>query len=133
MAALTKASFAAGGSPGKPGGNFDELKARARTQAEANQRQRDQTESRSNFAGGGQQRAEDPLLQMARELVRDYHNLEVKPGAPIEEVKAAYKTLLKQYHPDRFATDPVKQATATQITAKLNQSYARIMEHLGTK
>ena len=75
----------------------------------------------------------DPLETMARELVRDYHNLELKPGASVEQVRAAYKGLIKQYHPDRFASDPGKQATATQISARLNQSYARVMEHLGQK
>jgi curved DNA-binding protein CbpA len=127
--------FAAGGKPAADR-SFEDFKARAAPQAEAARQERQRTESRANFSGGQQQQrqerpaAEDPLLAKARELVRDYHNLEIKPGAPAEEVKAAYKKLLKQYHPDRFASDPAKQATATQITAKLNQSYARIMDHL---
>lgn len=130
--------FAAGGSKTDPAGSFDQLKAKARAEAEARQRQREQAESRQNFAGGQQNRqqqpaSDDPLEALARQLVRDYHNLELKPGAPLDEVKAAYKKLIKQYHPDRFASDAAKQATATQITAKLNQSYARIMEHLGQK
>lgn len=79
------------------------------------------------------QAPEDPLLSMARELVRDYHNLEIKPGANADTVKTAYKTMIKQYHPDRFANNPEKQQTATIITSKLNQSYARIMKHLGER
>ncbi len=111
--------FAAGGAKQKPGADFERLKAQARAQAESTQQQR--------------QKAEDPLRKMAEELVRAYHNLEIKPGAPVEEVKSAYKRMIKLYHPDRFANDPSKQQTATQITAKLNQSYACIMEHLGQK
>lgn len=80
---------------------------------------------------GRPRRPADPLEELARQLVRDYHNLEIKPGAPAAEVRAAYKKMIKQYHPDRFADDPAKQETATQISAKLNQSYDRIMKHLG--
>ena len=108
--------------PGKPESDFENLKAQARN---AQNQTHSQNQNRPN--------PEDPLITIARELVRDYHNLEIKPGAAVDEVKAAYKTMIKQYHPDRFAHDPAKQATATAITSKLNQSYARIMEHLGAR
>ncbi len=60
------------------------------------------------------------------ELRGDYGNLECPPGASMDEVRKAYKRLIRQYHPDRFANDPKKLAYATEITQKLNQSYQRI-------
>jgi len=107
--------------------DFEALKNRARAESAA------KPGSASSGSGQAKPEREDPLLTMARELVRDYHNLEVKPGAKVDEVKAAYKKMIKQYHPDRFANDPEKQKTATTITSKLNQSYHRIMEHLGER
>lgn len=89
--------------------------------------------NRANFQSGTQGDHEDPLRKMATQLVRDYGNLELKQGANVEEVRAAYKRMIKQYHPDRFASDPEKQKTATAITAKLNESYGRLMEYLGAR
>ena len=60
------------------------------------------------------------------ELRTDYGNLEVSPGASMEEVRKAYKRIIRQYHPDRYANDPKKLAYATEITQKINQSYQRI-------
>jgi DNA segregation ATPase FtsK/SpoIIIE-like protein len=65
----------------------------------------------------------------ARESLRDdYKNLKVPFGAQFEEVKQAYKKLLRQYHPDKHANDPQKFKMATEITSKLNQSFQRIKE-----
>lgn len=63
-------------------------------------------------------------------LRRDYANLEVHFGAPLAEVKRAYKSLLKRYHPDKFATDPEKQRLATEITLRINRSYRNIRDTL---
>lgn len=60
------------------------------------------------------------------ELRTDFGNLEVPFGASDDEVRKSYKRLIRQYHPDRHASDPKKLAYATQITQKINQSYQRI-------
>lgn len=60
-------------------------------------------------------------------LAREYANLETHPSASTEELKNNYKRLLGKYHPDKFATDPDKQAIATELTVRLNESYRRIM------
>jgi DnaJ-domain-containing protein 1 len=62
------------------------------------------------------------------ELERDFHNLEVAVGAPWNDVQRAYKRQLAQYHPDRFAAQPKKYATATEITKQLNYSYQRLKQ-----
>jgi len=74
--------------------------------------------------------AEKPRVDRAREKLReDYANLKVPFGAPFEDVKVSYKKLLRQYHPDKHASDPQKFKLATEITSKLNQSYQRIEEY----
>lgn len=38
----------------------------------------------------------------------------LKPGASLDEVKEAYKDLVKVWHPDRFAHDPKLQQKAQE-------------------
>ncbi len=59
-------------------------------------------------------------------LRRDFRNLEVPVGTPLAEVRKAHKKLMSAFHPDRHSSDPARQAVATKITQKLNESYARI-------
>lgn len=59
-------------------------------------------------------------------LRKDFRNLEVPIGAPLSEVRTAYKRLMAAFHPDRHSTDPEKLRTATEVTKKLNQSFQRI-------
>ena len=73
--------------------------------------------------GGGTRAARpDP-----RESLRDdYRNLEVSFGAPLAEVRAAYRRLIMTYHPDKYADDPGKAKVATEIASRLNDSFNRI-------
>lgn len=79
---------------------------------------------RATGAGDGQRAtaARDP-----REHLRnDYATLGVPFAAPPDDVKRAYKRLMRAHHPDRFANDPARQADATRKAARLNAAYARI-------
>lgn len=51
-------------------------------------------------------------------------NLELKQGATFEEIKSAYKTLVKKYHPDKFAGESEKQKFAEMVTRQLNEAFA---------
>jgi DnaJ-domain-containing protein 1 len=73
---------------------------------------------------------QDPGRERLRE---DYANLKVPFGAPLAEVKASYKKLLRQYHPDRHASDPQKFKLATEITSKINQSFQKIEDFENNK
>ena len=60
------------------------------------------------------------------ELHPDFKTLCVVPGTSLEECKFSYKSLLKKYHPDRFANDEKKQKEATEITSSITTAFNRI-------
>lgn len=51
-------------------------------------------------------------------------NLELKEGADFDEIKLAYKRLVRVYHPDKFHSDETKRKFAEEVTSKLNEAYA---------
>ncbi len=65
------------------------------------------------------------------DLRRDFENLELAPGTPLDEVRRQFRRELARYHPDRFAGDSEKFATATAVTRELIQSYRRIRDYYG--
>ena len=54
--------------------------------------------------------------------------LEVASDATSDEVRSAYRRLCSRYHPDRFANDPGKIASATQLLAEINRAYAVLQD-----
>lgn len=71
-----------------------------------------------------------PPAYSAEELSH-YRALEVQPGADFEQIKAAYKTMIKKYHPDRFAKQPDKQKIAIEITQRINIAYSYFEKKFG--
>jgi hypothetical protein len=58
-----------------------------------------------------------------------YRMLELPNGAPLYNVKASYKRLMKKYHPDRFQNDD-QRATATELVKRLNEAYGYLEKDL---
>ena len=56
-------------------------------------------------------------------LASYYANLEILPGSTREQVRTAWKKLMKKYHPDLHSTDPEKRETANELTRRLTESY----------
>jgi hypothetical protein len=54
---------------------------------------------------------------------KHYRALELNPGAPLDEVKKAYRLLVKVWHPDRFINDQSLQQLAHQKLVGINQAY----------
>jgi hypothetical protein len=72
--------------------------------------------------------ASTPASQTA--TAQDYRLLGLKPGAPDEAVKRAYRDLAKKWHPDRFAQgSPLERARAEEKFKRLQEAYRRILEH----
>ncbi len=61
---------------------------------------------------------------------RWYKTLELEPGASFEEVRKAYRKLLRKYHPDRFAQNPEKYKAATEVTRNVTEAYDGLSQYL---
>lgn len=55
--------------------------------------------------------------------IRFYAILGLPPNASIQEVKQAYKKLVKRCHPDLFFDNPSRREKAQEILRKINQAY----------
>lgn len=74
-------------------------------------------------AGGGAVR-QGYTLDVAK---RDpYLVLGVEPGAPATAIKAAWRRLARQHHPDLIGDDPEASRVATRKMAEINEAYAAI-------
>ncbi|MBI2571340.1 MAG: J domain-containing protein [Candidatus Schekmanbacteria bacterium] len=60
------------------------------------------------------------------DLRRHYAELNVSPDADMKTVKAAYRRLIRQHHPDIHSGDPIKEKTATERSQRLTEAYRTI-------
>lgn len=63
-------------------------------------------------------------------LSQYYANLELKPGASLDDVRAAYRRLMAQYHPDRHQGDPERFAVARKLSESLTEAYRALSNAL---
>jgi DnaJ-domain-containing protein 1 len=75
-------------------------------------------------------RGQDPIPP---EIARYYANLELPVGASADEVRAAYKRLMRRYHPDHHHTDSGRNQAATELARELRVAYESVLEHLGAR
>ena len=55
-----------------------------------------------------------------------YEVLGLKPGATQEEIKTAYRELVKKYHPDRYQNNPLSDL-AEEKMREINEAYETLM------
>ena len=55
-----------------------------------------------------------------------YTILGVKPGATDDEIKSAYRALVRKYHPDNYADDNPLKELATEKMQEINEAYDEI-------
>ena len=60
-----------------------------------------------------------------------YEVLGIKPGASQDEIKSAYRKLVKQYHPDQYVDNPLKDLAEKKL-AEVNQAYEMLKNNSGT-
>ncbi|MEE9384713.1 MAG: DnaJ domain-containing protein [Nannocystaceae bacterium] len=65
------------------------------------------------------------------DLARWHETLEIDASVSDIELRRAYRRLINQYHPDRYATDPPKYRAATEVARKLTEAYNGLREHRG--
>ena len=56
-----------------------------------------------------------------------YKILGVDPGATEEEIKSAYRQLVKKYHPDNYAGSPLADL-ANEKMQEINEAYDMVMK-----
>jgi curved DNA-binding protein CbpA len=64
---------------------------------------------------------------MMDDVRRAYATLGLPFGAPPAQIKRRYRTLVKTWHPDRFATDPAGQAAACDRLTHINNAYRLLL------
>lgn len=60
-----------------------------------------------------------------------YRLLDLTPGAPADDVKSAWRDLVKIWHPDRFAGDPRLQQRCQEKIKQINQAYETLKMYAG--
>lgn len=60
---------------------------------------------------------------MTDEIRHSYRALELEPGASLEQVKQAWRELVKVWHPDRFLNDAKMQRKAQERLKDINRAY----------
>lgn len=92
------------------------------------QARRENRKHRGNASHGGGGR-EGPSAGGGR-LSQYYANLELKPGASLDDVRAAYRRLMAQYHPDKHQGDPERFAVARKLSESLTEAYRALSNAL---
>ncbi|MCE5220289.1 MAG: DnaJ domain-containing protein [Clostridium sp.] len=59
-----------------------------------------------------------------------YEVLGIQPGASQDEIKSAYRKLIKQYHPDKFIDNPLKNLAEEKII-EINEAYDTLTKNSG--
>jgi DnaJ-domain-containing protein 1 len=100
---------------------------KARREREESARRASNSKSNSSSSSGSSSyktysRPEGP----PQVLLQAYRSLGLAYGTPFPEVKAAYKRLLMQNHPDRNSATPDQVKRSTEISVQLNAAYHRI-------
>ena len=63
-------------------------------------------------------------------MTNPYKVLGVNEGATNEEIRAAYLSLVKKYHPDKY-TDPDMKQLANEKLKEINEAYDQLTKHPG--
>lgn len=102
-------------------------RARVRTERQA-QRLREILEERGVRVEFGRY---VPQMPDAREeLRRHYKTLGLEPDTEFTVVKATYRKLMREHHPDRHAGDADREREATRISQNLTIAYDAIEAHV---
>ncbi|MFA7572210.1 MAG: DnaJ domain-containing protein [Lutispora sp.] len=61
-----------------------------------------------------------------------YEVLNIREGASIDEIKRAYKDLVKKYHPDQYQNNPLS-GLAEEKLKEINQAYDSLLRESENK
>ncbi len=80
----------------------------------------------ASASSGASTQANRSGLSYSTELANCYALLDLPFGALMDEVNRRWKSYLKRCHPDLFASDPLRQAEATELTQALTGAHSKI-------
>jgi curved DNA-binding protein CbpA len=60
-----------------------------------------------------------------------YEVLEIKEGASKDEIKKAYKEMVKRYHPDQYGNNPLRDLAEEKLR-EVNEAYDTLMNKAGS-
>ena len=63
------------------------------------------------------------------EISKCFEILDIRPGASLEEIKAAYRDAVAVWHPDRFAGNPRLKEKADKKLKEINLAYETLMAY----
>jgi DnaJ-domain-containing protein 1 len=99
---------------------------------EARDRIEEQLESLEDDIWVRVNRLQDDAQRLHRQVDRArnsqvyFARLGLRPGADMEEVKAAWRQKMRENHPDRFANDPAEEARAQKRAQEINLAYQEL-------
>jgi tetratricopeptide (TPR) repeat protein len=107
---------------------YDSYEPREKFSSRAAQGMNDFDEIRRGQSQGGAKVSEN--FKTSLEYAEYCSALELSPSATRSEIRDSYRTLVKVWHPDRFAHDRKLQEFAQQKLTKINDAYRRLMADL---
>ncbi len=72
-------------------------------------------------------------LHWPPEIMRHFSVLEIEATDDHNQIRHAWKTMMKKYHPDLYNQNPEKREAAAKLSARLTQSYQEILGYLEQK
>lgn len=77
------------------------------------------------------QQAKTRVKAHSPHLEEHYRALNLEPGVTLDEIKTAYRKLMRKYHPDLHPPGSQKHRAASKISQKLTVAYNALKKELG--
>ncbi|PMB02302.1 hypothetical protein CEN49_25880 [Fischerella thermalis CCMEE 5273] len=98
-------------------------------QMKAEMRSPNSQTSKQQHQNQSQKTPHQPQTQAEKDkTTRAYTSLGLQPSASLVEIKQAYKTLVKKWHPDLFVDKPQLQQQAQEKMRLINEAYKILLE-----
>jgi DnaJ-domain-containing protein 1 len=84
----------------------------------------------SSSSGAGPRRGPGPFVGRNDRIAKYYKVLDLPYGADFEQIKTAYRKLMRKYHPDLHHQTPQKAKAATELSMQVTEAYNELEKHL---
>lgn len=70
------------------------------------------------------------MAPLVTDFARHYATLLLDDGSSLDEVKRAFRSLSRMWHPDQYASEPAKYKEAAEKQRRINESYSALNKYL---